>query len=85
MKKSQKWLSIEIAAPCNYFLCTLLNPEIDVVKIAVENVFEFAGIYSKLLKYVYSGPPILWSQKLLPTVIVSVQCTTMCDKQRNLN
>ena len=62
LKKSQKWLSIEIAAPCNYFLCTLLNPEIDVVKIAVENVFEFAGIYSKLLKYVNSGPLILWSQ-----------------------
>ena len=39
-----EWQSFAITAPCNDFLCILPDPEIDVVKIAVENVFEFAEI-----------------------------------------
>ena len=82
MKKSQKWLSIEIAAPCNYFLCTLLNPEIDVVKIAVENVLEFAEIIRSYWNMWIVGH--LFYEVYVTTNCICL-CATMCDILQNLN
>ena len=82
LKKSQNWLSIEIAASCNYFLCILPNPEIDVVKIAVENVFEFAEIIQSCWNMWIVGH---LSYEVNVTTNCICLCTTMCDILRNLN
>ena len=79
LKKSQKWLSIEIAAPCNYFLCILPNPEIDVVKIAVENVFEFAEIIQSCWNMWIVGH---LSYEVNATTNCIRLCTTVCDIQQ---